>query len=63
MKNIYSLDSRVEGVDAPLLEVHLRVDVGELPLEPLDPRLGVVHVGLQEVGVILRARSRTRGVY
>ena len=53
----------MEGVDAPLLEVHLRVDVGELPLKPLDPRLGVVHVGLQEVGVILRARSRTRGVY
>ena len=53
----------MKRVHSSLLEVNLGVDVGQLPLEPLDPGLGVVDVRLEQVGVILGARARGGGVH
>ena len=53
----------MKRVHSSLLEVNLGVDVGQLPLEPLDPGLGVVDVRLEQVGVILGARAGGGGVH
>ena len=53
----------VQGLHPLLLKIHLRVDVGQLPPEPLHPGLGQVDVRLEQVGVILSAGSRTRGAH
>ena len=57
--------SLCERLDALLLVCHLGVDVGELPLQAEDPRPRVSYVRLEQVGVVLgrRGRSRTRGVH
>ena len=54
---------RVERVDALLLVVHLRVDVGQLAAEPADPGPGVVHVRLEQVRVVLGAGRGGSGAH
>ena len=45
--------SPLESLHPPLFVVHLRVDVGQLPLQSLDPGSGVVNIRLEEVRVVL----------
>ena len=45
--------SPLESLHPPLFVVHLRVDVGQLPFQSLNPGPGVVNVRLEEVRVIL----------
>ena len=45
--------SPLESLHPPLLVVHLRVDVSQLPLQSLNAGPGVVNVRLEEVRVIL----------
>ena len=45
--------SPCQRLHSPLLVHHLRVDLGQLPLQPLDSRPGMAHVRLQEVQVVL----------